>query len=240
MDGQGCCGTNCANFSNDPLNCGGCGHICGLGEACVAAACRFVGAGGTYSVGASTQPYVDACASPGHSGLPIYADDATATFRLPFPFTFFGCTEIDAWASSNGVVGIGSAPSNEYNNICLPDRVALRGTILAFWDDLQVRDGICTLSTGMPGNRLFVVQWKNAYLYSNDTAARLDFEVILHEGTNIIDVVYQNMTDGTEPGRATGSSATIGLVDALGAGAVQFSCNTSVLHPPQAIRFVPR
>lgn len=205
----------------------------------MAGTCTAVPATGAYSVGPSSQPFIDVCGASGN-GLLAGVDDATASLTLPFPFTFFGCTDLDAWVSSNGVVGIGSAPSNEYNNICLPDRVALRGTILAFWDDLGMREGVCTGTLGTPGSRVFVIQWTNAYFYMNNMAARLDFEVILHEGTNAIDIVYENMTDGTEPGRGSGSSATIGVVDAFGAGAVQYSCNTSIIHAPQAIRFSPQ
>ncbi len=238
--GQSCCGSVCTDFTRDPLNCRSCSHVCGLGEACIDATCTPVGPTGAYSVAPSTQPFVDACSAAAHGGYLAGVDDAIATFTLPFPFTFFGCTDVDAWVSSNGVVGIGSAPSNEYNNDCLPNQFALRGTILAFWDDIAMRDGVCTATTGPPGNRLFVIQWKNAYFYASNMDARLDFEVVLHEGTNVIDVVYQSMTDGTEPGRGSGGQATIGLVDAFGAGAVQSSCNTSAIHAPQAIRFTPQ
>ena len=81
---------------------------------------------------------------------------------------------------------------------------------------------------------------QDAFFYMANTTARLDFEVVLHEGTNAIDVIYQSMSDGTEPGRGSGSQATIGLVDRFGASPVQYSCNTSVIHAPQAIRFTPR
>ncbi|MEI8254124.1 MAG: hypothetical protein WCJ30_00460 [Deltaproteobacteria bacterium] len=167
-------------------------------------------------------------------------DDTTAPVMLPFPFVFFGCADTDAWVSSNGILGLGSTASNEYNNLCATDPGALRGTILVFWDDLQPRGGVCVATTGRVGSRAFVVQWQDMYFYQNDVTAHLDFEVVLHEGTSAIDMIYREMSDGREPGRASGLQATIGLVDQSGASPVQYSCNASVIHAPQAIRFTPR
>jgi hypothetical protein len=238
--GQICCGSDCADTTNDPLNCGGCLHVCDIGEACIDSSCTPVGAVGAYSVSSSSQPFVEVCAMPERQQYLASVDDAIATLTLPFPFTFFGCNDTAGWVSTNGAFGIGSAPSNEYNNLCLPNRFALRNTILAFWDDLGMRDGVCTATLGATGNRSFVVEWRNAYFYSSNTSARLDFEIVLHEGTNEIDVVYQTMESGTEPGRGNGAMATIGVVDAFGAGALQYGCNMPVIHAPEAIRFTPR
>ncbi|MEI8258748.1 MAG: hypothetical protein WCJ30_24010 [Deltaproteobacteria bacterium] len=194
-----------------------------------------MGTTGRYAIGPSTQVFLDACAGAIHRTLL-----ATEPIALPFPVTFFGCTDSAAWVSTNGILGIGSASSNEYNNLCLPNAEAPRGTILAFWDDLAMNDGVCTAMFGAPGDRAFVVQWSNANFYAGNTSSRLDFEVVLHEGSDVIDVVYRTMTDGTEPGRGSGTSATIGVVDAFGAGAVQYGCNAPVIHAPQALRFTPR
>jgi hypothetical protein len=85
------------------------------------------------------RPMVDACSLPGAKTLimgPV--DDATGTATMPFPFTFYGISSSTVWASSNGLMGVGSAPVTAAMNSCLPTG-AFATAMAPFWDDLVLQ-----------------------------------------------------------------------------------------------------
>jgi len=151
--------------------------------------------------------YVDACALPGHRTYLPNADDGNASEALPFAFQAFGVPVTTAYFTANGVLGFSTATWN-FNNTALP---AARGSqsVYAFWDDLALRDGICTATVGTAPNRTFVVEWHDAGFFPRMEEAHLSFEVVLVEGSNLIEVLYQRMEGASD--RALGSNATTGI-----------------------------
>jgi hypothetical protein len=97
--------------------------------------------------------------------------------------------------------------------------------------------GVCTITTGAAPSRTFVVTWQNATLFGM-TGTSLTFSLMLHEGTNVIDVVYNTLTGSNTHGGIT----TIGVQNETGGVATQFEYDTANTLPatlPTTIRFTP-
>ena len=110
--------------------------------------------------------------------------------------------------------------------------------IAPFFDDLTFAGGgrVSSLLTGSVGSRRFVVQWSNASILDsvgNDLGADMTFELILFEGSNDIQFVYQSMTGE----RSDGSSATIGLQNLQRSDAVQAGFNQAIVGNGVAITY---
>lgn len=143
------------------------------------------------------------------------ADDSFSTPRpIGFDFVFGGVTYTQAVMSTNGQLFF-TNPDNTWTNVELSQRPTQLG-VYALWDDLFVGpSGNENLSralyhtAGPPGSRVFVMQWTNWYSYAEPYEVGT-FNVVLHEGTNKIDIYYRNML-GTSVQRMFGNSATIGL-----------------------------
>ncbi len=228
-------GTSCAAGSvcNAAGNCVPCaegtacdtGNVCTFGRiscatgspVCVAAGnrppgtpCAFASMG-NYTRGPSPLGFIDACNLPGAQRVLTALNDGEASLTLPFPFRFYGTQRTTMGVSVNGAVGFPAA-TTEWANTTLPS-ATLGDAILPFWDDLQTRPtGVCTATVGGAPDRLFVTQWSNADLQDRgvggDLGASLNFEVVLAEATQAIHVLYGDMAGD---GRASGSSATVGI-----------------------------
>lgn len=204
---------------------------------CVEGGCRLPELPG-YSFGPSPQPFIDACAASGHATVLANADDATARVIVPFEFAFWGRPVTTGWVSSNGVLEFSTLPNSVGANRCLPSAGPYL-SVLGFWDDLETRSGICVATVGEAGARSFVVEWNDA-TFSGVADAHLTFEIVLHEGSDLIDVVYASMReDPRAPVRANGVSATIGVQGSAGS-ARQIACNVASVMAPGAYRFAPR
>ncbi len=165
---------------------------------------------GRYSRAVTPTPpraYVDACAQAGHRTYLPNADDGNVSEALPFAFQAFGVPATTAYFTANGVLGF-SAATWTFNNTALP---AMRGaqSVYAFWDDLALRDGICTATMGTAPNRTLVVEWHDAGFFPRTEEAHLNFEIVLVEGSNLIEVLYGRMEGAGD--RALGSNATTGI-----------------------------
>jgi hypothetical protein len=234
-------GTSCAAGSvcNTAGNCVPCaegtacdtGNVCTFGRiscatgspVCVVAGnrppgtpCAFASMG-NYTRGPSPLGFIDACNLPGAQRVLTALNDGEASLTLPFPFRFYGTQRTTMGVSVNGAVGFPSAPT-AWSNTTLPS-ATLGDAILPFWDDLQTRPtGVCTATVGSAPDRLFITQWSNADLQDRgvdgDLGASLNFEVVLAEATQAIHVLYGDMQGD---GRASGSSATVGVQRAAGA-----------------------
>jgi hypothetical protein len=203
------------------------GTVCALGA-------------GDYTRGASPFGFIDACALPGATvALPVATDD-TLDLTLPFAFRFYGTPYTQVGAAVNGLLAFPSAPA-DWTNGPLP-AAGLGDAILPFWDDLQTRpSGLCVGSLGRAPERLFLVEWAGVDLedrgVTGDLGASLQFEVILEESTQAIDVVYGPMLGDA---RATGASATVGIQrgDGLRYDAVSFNTAGSV-RSGSSLRWAP-
>ena len=167
-------------------------------------------------------------------------DECTDAIDIGFDFDIYGQTFSDVYINTNGTIGFQeilntdyvegeSDPADEY--ICFDDytndTAFLDGTgdeippdytIFAFWDDLEsYHYNILTATIGEPGERKFIVQWTNTYLYSAEYGSDDNplagpplgtFQVILYEETGEITMQYLNLLQG-DSGR--GMEATIGI-----------------------------
>jgi hypothetical protein len=169
--------------------------------------------------------------------VPISGDDVrgvVGTINLGFPFTFYGQAYTQAYVCTNGFLefvgpGTGTCP---FGNEALPDAARPNGAIYPFWDDLLV-DASASIRTdtfGSAPNRRFVIEWRNVHFFL-DTTRRVDFNVVLHENGQLV-TQYRNLA---ADGREQGNSATIGIENATGATALQFSLNQAVLGAEPAV-----
>ncbi len=171
----------------------------------------------------------------GDTSLPLTGDDAARALPLPFPFYFYGQTYNSAFVTTNGHLNF-LASSTTFSNVAIPATGVPNAAIYPLWDDLNVVSGsgsMWTKTTGTAPNRSFVVEWRNVNFYS--TTLTVDFEARLNEDGTIV-TSYRNI--GTDP-REQGSSATVGIENANGTIALQYSFNTAVLSDSRSIKFRP-
>jgi hypothetical protein len=166
---------------------------------------------------------------PGTTDTGSHCDDCLTSVTLPFAYTLYDQSFSSASVDSNGTLQFVPSAS-VFTNACLP---AANDTYTVFphWDDLETVAGLpgCTAFTngcgvfssisGTAPNRTFNLEWHAVY-FANPSQS-LDFEVRLHEGQKVFDVVYGAVTN-------TGTSATVGIQrDA--SNLTQYECNTGGL-----------
>lgn len=197
--------------------------------------------GGTSSGGyARSNPvvtFVDACALSGAVRLIPNVDDTTGASALPFAFRYFGREFAAASAltvSPNGWFSFGTV-SNPSIDPGIGQSTGVANAIAAQGRDLLTStSGVCTAVAGVSGSRRFYVQWAAARTYSSTGGSgSFTFQIVLHEGTNLIDLVYQTMSPAT--------AASVGL----NGGAPQTntlagcSANPCTISSGSVIRFTP-
>ncbi|TWJ30745.1 subtilisin family serine protease [Micromonospora sagamiensis] len=181
-----------------------------------------------YACGAAGGSFV-----PGTQLLNITGDDRTATVALPFRVPLYGKSYKDAWVSSNGVLGFGTATTNR-TNTTIPTAGTPNLALFPFWDDLYVEadSGIYTTITGSAPRRSFTVEWRNVAIYA-DRSQRLTFSATIGEDGSVV-YRYQDV-DGT--GAETGTGATIGLENENGTAGFLYSFNSGAIADGTAIAF---
>ena len=171
----------------------------------------------------------------GDTPLALTGDDAATSVPLPFPFFFYGQTYNTAFVSTNGNLNF-QAANTTFSNTAIPSTATPNAAIYPMWDDLNVVSGtgsMWTRTTGTAPNRSFLVEWRNVDFFN--TTLRVDLEAQLNEDGTIV-TRYRNID--TDP-REQGNSATVGIENAAGTIALQYSFNTAVLSDAQSIRFRP-
>jgi hypothetical protein len=171
-----------------------------------------------YDLVASNQPFIDAC-----DGGVVLAPSPSSNLTLPFPFTLYGATSSEAQIGLTGVIALGDKHAVlTGESLELPSAAAPGSAIFPFWDDLGygTSDGaVCALTLGSAPNRQVAITWKNLdFNAAKDAGAHLTFSAVLSEGSDTIDVVYEDMTGPTE--RKSGASATFGVQDIGGFAAM--------------------
>jgi hypothetical protein len=166
-------------------------------------------------------------------------DCATVGVPIGFSFDFYGATHTTANIVSNGNLQFTTANSG-FTNPTLPT-AAIGPTLLPFWDDLRTDcsdDAIYVRTVGAPGSRQFIVQWRLVPAFVTGCAGgRIDFELIMFEGTNEILFQYADVIFGGG-GPDSGSSATVGI-QGSSTVALTYSLNTPSLANGRAICFRP-
>ncbi len=175
--------------------------------------------------------YIDATNDTG-----LYEDDGTILVDLPFAFTFYGRSYQQIALSSNGTLQF-TTENPAFANECLNNGpVQGMGEMIApYWDDLDLTFSgfLETAVTGDSGSQIFTIEWDDIPPFgsSGDTVT---FEVQLHEGSNDLVFLYQ---DVTRTQGNLGGSATVGLQSETLGNTLQHGCDQLVLTNGQKIYF---
>jgi len=128
------------------------------------------------------------------------ADDNVTLATIGFTFNFNGVNYTSCAISTNGFITFGG--TNPASTLFTPisGTTAYGGAISAIGADLTnsgaTSPEMRCQNLGSSPNRRFIVQWKNWRRKSGITALAdvLNFQIILHEGTNKVDIIYGSTT----------------------------------------------
>jgi hypothetical protein len=211
--GQTACSGSCVDLNSDSANCGACGRTCIGGQWCIAGTC---GGGPHYAVDGMPVgvAYIDACGAAGSQRILTYADDSGTSVTLPFATRWWGAplaVGTSMYISSNGNVQVNTSSGSSSLSGTIPSVGSPNGLIAPQWRDLVLSSsGVCVATVGTAPNRSWVAQWVGANYYVG--GATLNFEVIVREGSGVIDLAYGAMSGS--------GSATVGLENPAGTEAV--------------------
>ncbi|WP_199521344.1 S8 family serine peptidase [Jiangella anatolica] len=166
----------------------------------------------------------------GTTPVALTGDESTASVALPFDFPFYGESYDTAHLSSNGHVNL-LAPVTNYTNAALPNAAAPNATLAPFWDDLEINADGGVYTGAVDGG--FVIEYRNVAFYDVPDQ-RMDFSVTLYEDGTVT-FAYRNLDPAQA--RELGNSATVGIENAAGTDALQYSFNQAALSDDTAITF---
>ncbi|HTL81038.1 MAG TPA: PKD domain-containing protein [Bacteroidia bacterium] len=139
-------------------------------------------------------------------------DVAQSAIPIGFTFTYLGTPYTTIGLSTNGVASFSPLMSTSGTNNNLFTGTAPNLSLAPWWDNLW-SDTVLYQLQGVPGSQTFTIQWTDAYSYFNTALQQLNFQIILHEGTNVIEFAYGNLVPGVT---AANESASIGIEGATG------------------------
>ncbi|MET7421751.1 PQQ-dependent sugar dehydrogenase [Dactylosporangium sp. NPDC005555] len=171
----------------------------------------------------------------GDTPLALTGDDAIVQLTTPFPVKLYGTSYTSVWVDTNGKASFVNPGAASADHTTLPTTVAPNATVYPFWSDLVVdgQSSVRTATTGAAPNRAYVIEWRNVFLYGN-TSRRLTFEAVFYESGDIA-FAYKDLDNAFEQG----SNATVGIENAAGTVAYQYSNNQPVLVSGNGILFHP-
>ena len=168
----------------------------------------------------------------GDTPLALSGDDSFTSVSLPFSFSLYGQSYSTANVCTNGYITFLTG-NCFFSNSSIPSTGTPNAGIYPYWDDLIV-DGSSSMWTKTETNpNRFTIEWRNA-TYFGDSSRRVDFEVTLYENGQIL-TNYRNIA--ADP-REQGNSATVGIENADGTDALQYSFNEAAIGSPTfAVRY---
>lgn len=182
-------------------------------------------------------------------------EGSTDAVDIGFTFNYNGVDYNSAFININGMLNFDQAYDPAYSVQQLPADYG--ASIMPFWSDMITKPqsvtcegGYCDwegnystiyhTTVGTPGSRKFIVQWTDMRFYDNPEISMGTFQLILYEGTNVIQFQYRNLSGDD---MSLGSYATVGLnFDAE--NAMQYfynfgSLDNGQISQEQAISFTP-
>ena len=160
---------------------------------------------------------------------------------LPFTFRFYGNTFNAIHISTNGWIGMGSTNSTATGmGVTLPNAAAPNNVIHAISTDLTFAGAtnaaiLQYFTVGTAPNQKFVIDYSNIKFFSGTATANV--QVILYEGTNIIEIHTTNCTN-TTAAKAQGIENSTGTVATVSPGKNN-TANWAVPVGGTAYRFTP-
>ena len=182
-------------------------------------------------------------------------DDVQLSTVLPFTFVYDGFAYTSIQISTNGWLELGTGTIGSLRGLSSAGQLggfftqALGTTarptkVLApWWTDMSTGSaGAITYKyTGSSPNRVATIQWKNvaANFDETNTTMKLNFQVVLYEGTNIVEFRYGPLVPGTFSLGASGAGC--GFKDHLGGDyhAYDLSRGTAGLSANLALALTP-
>lgn len=182
-----------------------------------------------YQCMVTTSPFVPAANQIGLSG-----DDVVTQISLPFPVSLYGNSYSTAWVDTDGYVSFVDPGGPKAVDEAIPGAVMPNAAVYGFWDDLLI-DGEASMRTetlGSAPNRKFVIEWRDAAFYASP--GRVSVSVVLGE-----DGSFTTHYTGIDPSslREQGESATVGVENADGTVALQYSSHQILIGNDYTIRF---
>jgi hypothetical protein len=143
-------------------------------------------------------------------------NDVSGAIPLPFSFSFYGNDVSQVHISSNGFITfVGDLNPGCCSGQDLPNPMYPNGLIAGFWNHLYPPAGTIRYQTfGTEGSREFVVGFYAVPHCCNANFYPVTFEIILHEGTNNIELQY-----GSAPSQ--GGIHSIGIENLQGTDGLQ-------------------
>lgn len=163
----------------------------------------------------------------------LSGDEATVSLDLPFPVTLYGVGYSRVHLGTNGEISF-VGPLTWFSG-ALPNSHAPNGAVYPYWSNLEIKDhgGVYTGVIGEAPHRGFVIEYRNVNLWYGE--GTLDFEVTMWENGEIT-FAYRNLDE--EPyGHEVGMGATVGLENADGSVAFQYSHSERSLSNDRQIHF---
>ena len=169
---------------------------------------------------------------PYTSGTPVpinNTDDIWASpVTMPFKFCFYGITYETVWAGSNGLLTF-TQPTQTMCPYAFSSNIPDAGfpvlnAIYGVYQDTHLGIGSGTyMRQGVLGEwpcRMYIVSWNQVPLYSCTTVTGNTYQIVLYEGTNIIDVYVGQR------------SSCLQFQNGVGLIGIQNSTGTQAMVPP--------
>ncbi len=162
----------------------------------------------------------------------LYGDEVAGRLRLPFDFEFYGETYSAVWLSENGFINFLEPRQGDFSPSGIPSASPPNAGIYVMWQDFEIDEeaSIDSEIVGESPNRAFVIEYQNIKTFG--ATQRATFEVKLWEN-GTIDMLY----GANSPNPGDGRNAVIGIEDASGTDALQFSMFEDLLDPNTAFRY---
>lgn len=134
-------------------------------------------------------------------------DDGVAVVSIGFSFVFYGVTYTEIEISTNGFITF--SPTEE-SQCCsgepIPDASDPNNYIAGWWEDLDLGEGgiIRTQLIGTPGNQEFVIGFYGVRDNDDPDNVVNTFEIILHEGSNDIELAIDDIQFDDVDDKVTG------------------------------------
>jgi subtilisin family serine protease len=162
----------------------------------------------------------------------LFGDEIAGRLRLPFEFEFYGETYTQIWLSENGFMNFLQPRYGDFFPSGIPSTSTPNAGIYVMWEDFELDESssIDSEIVGTAPNRAFVIEYSDVKVFA--ASQRASFEVKLWEN-GTIDMLYG--ANGANPG--DGRNAVIGIENADGTDALQFSMFEDLLDPNSAFRY---
>ena len=158
-----------------------------------------------------------------------FVDTAPASVALGFTFTFNGANYTNVTITDNGYVTFGGTLPLATDYTPISSSTTFNGAISGFSQNLRSASNNAAYITpnpnitstvryqtiGLAPNRIFVVQYED--VVRTTRTGLLNFQILLYEGTNVIEILYNTFNPNTPTGLAGLANGQVGLRGATSA-----------------------